>query len=81
MTCIYTGAVPYLEDYSAFLRGADIYRVGNSIIIRWTGKGLDYAPPDDSITHKITIGFDTAFFREDIGILVVPENCVEGERH
>lgn len=79
MTCVFTGAVPYLEDHGCFLDGADIYKIDSVVIIRWVGKGFRYEPKDETVTHLIRVGPSNNFIRQDIGVLVVPASCVIGD--
>ena len=75
MTCTYTGARVYFKDYG-FIAPADLYSVGNTVIIRWNAEGKDYVD-DPSYEHAVTIGF-SGFHRDDLGITVVPESQFEG---
>jgi hypothetical protein len=69
--CTYTGARVFFFDYD-FVVPADLYVVGDVVIIRWNIKGRLYITPDTETTHEVTVGKD-GWHREDIGVTVVPK--------
>lgn len=79
MTCVYTGARILVVEYG-FIAPADLYRVGNSIIARFNVHGKQWAETQEHIdqaTHKIFCNPE-CWFREDIGVIVVPRKQCEG---
>lgn len=85
MTCIKTGATVYMRPYDRVLCG-DVYQVGNTRILRVIpsqlnqargGKSrmrIDYGLPDWNLSDP---GLRENFWREDIGVFVVPEDCLQ----
>lgn len=82
MTCIKTGANVFMRPYGRVLRG-DVYAVGNTRILRVIPSQLAQAmaveipPPIDEHTWVLRDpGMRSNFWREDIGVFVVPEDCL-----
>lgn len=70
--CIKTGAYLHFTEYGAYAP-ADLYQVGDCVVARFIGFGHKRHL---EVTHDVTIG-QAGFYREDIGILVVPaRQCV-----
>jgi hypothetical protein len=79
MTCIKTGATVHFVDYGQVL-AADIYKIANAILVRVQQKdalrqnyGFDIDPKE--ATHEVysNPGGANEFWREDLGVFVVPE--------
>jgi hypothetical protein len=82
MTCIKTGARVYFRNYG-FIAPADLYKVRDNIIIRWTTAGVQYVPNDADATFVVEYvnTSEDWWFRDDLGVCVVPEdycNAYEG---
>jgi hypothetical protein len=79
MACIKNGAKVYFENYG-FVVPADVYRVGNCLVIRWNVNGRAFLPVDNAFpTHIVRIIVDSEewMHREDLGITIVPESYVD----
>jgi hypothetical protein len=79
MTCIKTGARVFFPEYGVVLP-ADLYAIGNCILIRTnpgaiTKSNGTYNAMD--ATHIVAAGYGDSFYRDDIGIFVVPQGRVE----
>jgi hypothetical protein len=82
MSCIYTGARILVVEYG-FIAPADLYAVGGSIIARWNVLGQQWVDTEEQMeqaTHKIFCN-PSCWFREDLGVIVVPWEQCEGEQH
>jgi hypothetical protein len=72
MTCIVTGAKVFFEEYRV-THPADVYAVGNCIVIR-IAPGRDFYDTIKSpATHAVQL-FTDCFMRKHDGIFVVPSN-------
>ena len=69
MSCLYTGAVVLFNEYGA-AAPADLYGVGDIIVIRWSQHGLVYNADPANCTHAVDVS--RGWHREDIGVTVVP---------
>lgn len=82
MTCIKTGARVYFENYS-FMVSADLYQVGDAIIIRWMPRSQNYIAEEhmkmEGATHTVAyiINSDIWWHRDDIGVTVIPASMLE----
>lgn len=77
MSCTYTGARVWFRDYD-FIVPADLYEVGDAIIIRWNIQGKEYNNPtsESSCTHEVWIVH--GWHREDIGVTVIKKEYLLG---
>lgn len=75
MTCIKTGAKVLFTNYGKVLP-ADIYQVADAIVIRTHPNALDWGDGLENVkaTHEVTSPFGgrDEFWRDDIGVFVVP---------
>lgn len=76
MTCTYTGARVYFDEYG-YLVPADLYKVDYCIIIRWNTNGKEYVDPGSEATHNVPT-LRNGWHREDIGVTVIPESALIG---
>lgn len=67
--CTYTGATVEFEEYG-FLAPADLYLVGDTVVIRWNPNGKTYQYGESEVTHGARL--TNSFHREDLGVTVVP---------
>lgn len=83
MTCIKTGARVRFTEFENVVLSADLFQVGDAIVIRTNPQALGnrYGKPPSpfAATHAVTFPFggQNVFQRDDIGVFVVPKNCVE----
>jgi len=77
MTCIKTGARVYFENYG-IIAAADLYTVGDTIIIRWTPQSYNQATREDikQATHSVFLRGSDLWHREDLGVTVVPSHMI-----
>jgi len=76
MTCVKTGAIVYSLDYGAWAVG-DAYTVGDCFIFRLNKEGFQFTlEAGTRVTHSVKIPSDS-FWRDDLGILVVPGKYVK----
>lgn len=74
--CIKTGARVFFDNYG-FKVPADIYEEANCYIIRWNGLSKDYCTSDDpEITHVVTLPVMGGWHRDDLGVTVIPRECL-----
>lgn len=78
MTCVYTGARVYFENYGMIV-SADLFIVSNCVIIRWMPESRVYVNSVNisEATHSVRDLRD-CWHREDIGVTVVPANKISG---
>jgi hypothetical protein len=78
VSCIYTGARVFFQDYD-FIVPADLYEVGDTIIIRWNPQGKEYTnvTNESSSTHDVWIVH--GWHREDIGVTVIKKEYIRGQ--
>lgn len=76
MTCTYTGATVFFDEYGATAK-ADLHEVAGATIVRWNPLSWKYAqdPDDKSITHVVHIG-TKGYHRTDLALSVVPTENV-----
>lgn len=80
MTCVFTGARVYFCNYGMIVP-ADLYQVGETIVIRWNKEGKIFCDPTSEyeITHTVDPMYDSvAWHREDIGVTVVNRSLLTG---
>lgn len=72
MTCYKTGAQVYFQNYG-YSVPADLYSVGNTVVIRFNAEGRVWKALDNSVSHIVAQidNSDDWFMREDLGICVV----------
>lgn len=76
MTCIKTGAIVYFSNYG-FASPADLYAVGDVIIIRWVAEGKHYCEATAYMHVVDLIAHDSAMWhREDLGVTVVRKDMI-----
>jgi len=77
MTCIKTGARVHLENYDVIV-AADLYSVGDVIIVRWTPQSYHQATPEDlkHATHSVRLVGHDLWHRDDLGVTVVPSHMI-----
>lgn len=76
--CIKTGARVLFEEYG-FVFAADLYRVGNCIVIRTTRHRAYDQPTLLRATHVVTLG-ESSFGKEASGVFVVTEDQISATR-
>lgn len=76
MTCTYTGARVFFAEYG-YLVPADLYKVGDCVIIRWNTNGKEYGETEGQFTHNVPT-IRNGWHREDIGVTVIPESALMG---
>lgn len=81
MSCVYTGARVLFEEYN-LLVNADLYAVGDAIIVRWNTDSALFHQPDAQqlATHVVRIGRN-GWHRTDLGVTVTEAGNVTGELH
>ena len=86
MTCIKTGAMVHMRGHDLIFP-ADLFEVAGAIVVRANGpivRGKNALPAHDprvrrAATHVLHPGPEDGFWREDLGVFVVPKaQCVEG---
>ena len=78
MTCVYTGARVFFENYGMVV-AADLFVVSSCVIIRWSIQSRIIADPtyQGEITHRVA-DLRGCWHREDLGVTVVPANMISG---
>lgn len=84
MTCIKTGARVWLPDYN-LIAPADLYAVGDSIIVRFNGDPTKYegnfhlaGSVPEGATHIVHLNFrGENYIRLDTGTLVVERRAID----
>ena len=78
MTCVYTGARVFFENYGMIV-SADLFIVSNCVIIRWMPESRVYVNSVNisEATHKVA-DLRNCWHREDLGVTVVPANMISG---
>lgn len=83
MTCIKTGARVLFADYDKIV-SADLFQVDSVIIIRTQADALEdprkHGWPRGQYTHTVESppGGENQFWRDDLGVYVVPQQFVTG---
>lgn len=76
--CIKTGAIVFWPNYD-FKCSADVFRVGNCIIVRTHPDQVNRGAAQDTREPDLTIAScadGDEFWRPDVGVFVVPESRV-----
>lgn len=78
MTCVYTGARVFFENYGMVV-AADLFVVGDCVIIRWMPNSKRFPADEGDVenTHQVR-DLRGCWHREDIGVTVVPANMISG---
>lgn len=77
MACIYTGAYVHFPEHGAFV-SADLFLVGDCIVIQWMPESWSYDSTPDQATHHVLIGHD--YHHTIRGVTVVHESQCKGPR-
>jgi len=77
MSCIYTGATVHFPEYGAFVV-ADLFLVGDCIIVQWQPDSWTYDGQVDQATHHVLIGH--GYHHTGRGVTVVRESDCKGPR-
>ena len=81
--CVKTGATVHMIPHDLVFQ-ADIYEVGGAIVVRANGmivRGVNAFPRSSTFcanhppTHELHDDHGRGFWREDLGIFVVPPDC------
>lgn len=76
MTCIKTGARVLFDNYGVTV-SADLYQVGNCCIVRTNPYALCEEKSNSfDATHVFDCNQSDVFFRDDIGIFIVPMSAI-----